>query len=269
MTHWKIGLPMYSGCAPSDHRLLVSRIVEGLRSGGWNEPVEVVEAPNDLHAFWRRADLLLGQACGYPLVTQLAGQVRLLGTAHYDFPGCSGFWYSSHILVAERAGARSLADLRGARAVFNQRDSQSGMNALRHAIAPLALHGRFFSSVAESGSHRASLQMVADGHADVAAVDCVTYGYLALHAPNALASLRILCRTAPTAGLPLITSSSVDDATAALLRQVLAQVFTTDPADAPAARLRIGGFTATRLADYESILAAQTLAHDFAYPELA
>ena len=73
MTRWKIGLPMYSGCAPSDHHMLISHIVQGLRSGGWNEPVEEVEAPEDLQTFWRSSDLLLAQDCGYPLVTQLAG----------------------------------------------------------------------------------------------------------------------------------------------------------------------------------------------------
>jgi ABC-type phosphate/phosphonate transport system substrate-binding protein len=269
MKRWKIGLPMYRDCAPADHQQLLGDILAGLRKAGWTEPVDLVDDPGELGAFWRSADLLLGQACGYPLVTSLAGQVRLLGTPCYDFPGCSDYRYCSYIMVAESASVRTLVDLRGVRAAYNQPHSQSGMNALRHTIAPLARHGRFFSSVVESGSHRASLQMVANGQADVAAIDCVTHGYLALHAPHALDGLRILCKTEHTAGLPLITSSKLDDATAVHLRQVLTQTFLPDAADTPAARLRLTGFVATQFLDYDQILDARRLAHDCLYPELA
>jgi ABC-type phosphate/phosphonate transport system substrate-binding protein len=269
MKRWKIGLPMYRDCAPADHGQLLGDILAGLRKAGWMGAVDLVDDPGELGAFWRSADLLLGQACGYPLMTSLAGRVQLLGTPCYDFPGCVGYRYCSYIMVAEGAGVRTLEDLRGVRAAFNQPHSQSGMNALRHAIAPLARHGRFFSSVLESGSHRASLQMVANGHADVAAVDCVTHGYLALHAPHVLDGLRILCRTEHTAGLPLIASSKLDEATVTLLRKVLLQVFSPDAADTPAARLRLTGFVATQFPDYGRILETRRLAHERLYPDLA
>jgi ABC-type phosphate/phosphonate transport system substrate-binding protein len=265
MMRWKIGLPMYRACAAQDHRLLMQRIVDSLRAAGWTEPVELVDDPGELGAFWRSDALLLGQACGYPLMTSLAGQVRLLGTPRYDFPGCDDYRYCSFIVVAKGAGAHALEDLRGLRAAFNQPHSQSGMNALRHAVAPLARQGQFFSRVLESGSHRASLRMVADGQADVAAVDCITHGYLALHAPHVLDGLRILCRTASMPGLPLIASPRLDDASATLLRQVLHQVLATD---ATAARLRLAGLAATQLEDYQAILDARQLARDWLYPEL-
>ncbi|MET0964574.1 MAG: PhnD/SsuA/transferrin family substrate-binding protein [Noviherbaspirillum sp.] len=266
MNRWKIGLPMYMACAPQDHRLLMQRIVDSLRAAGWTEPVELVDGPDDLEAFWRSDMLLLGQACGYPLMTSLAGQVRLLGTPRYGFPGCEDYRYCSFIMVREDAAAGRLEDLRGLRAAFNQPNSQSGMNALRHAVAPLALHGRFFSRVLASGSHRASLHMVAEGRADAAAVDCITHGYLALHAPHALDGLRILCRTAAMPGLPLVASPRLDDASAALLRQVLHRVLANDAA---AARLRLAGLAATQLQDYQPILDARQQARDRRYPELA
>lgn len=268
MTRWKIGLPMYMACAPEDHRLLMKRIVDGLRAAGWTEPVEMIDVAGELGAFWRDDALLLGQACGYPLMTSLAGQVKLLGTPRYDFAGCDGYRYSSFIVVADNADIHALADLRGLRAVVNDPHSQSGMNALRHTVAPLARQGRFFSGVLESGSHRASLALVRNGQADVAAVDCVTHGYLALHAPHVLDGLRILARTAYTPGLPLVASLKVPDACATLLRQVLRQVFTPDAADTPTARLRLAGFAATQLADYRPIMDAQRMAQHCQYPEL-
>ena len=260
---------MYMACAPDEHRSLMLGLVAGLRAAGWTEPVELVDDAGDLEAFWRSDALLLGQACGYPLMTSLAGQVRLLGTPRYDFAGCEGYRYSSFIVVASTSGIHALEDLRGLRAAVNQPHSQSGMNALRHAVAPLARQGRFFSGVLESGSHRASLDMVRNSRADVASVDCITHGYLALHAPQVLHGVRIVHCTAYTPGLPLVTSLRVSEASAKLLRQVLHQVFTPDGAETPAARLRLAGFAATSLADYRAILDARQLAQDCRYPELA
>ena len=269
MKRWLLGLPMYATCAPADYRQLMRQIVDGLNAAGWNEPVDMPDEVDDLHAFWRSDRLLLGQACGYPLMTSLAGEVRLLGTPHYDFPGCDGYRYCSFIVVAEEARAQSLGDLRGMRAAYNQPDSQSGMNALRHAVAAMARQGRFFSSVTASGSHRASLQMVKAGQADVAAVDCITHGYLALHEPHLLEGLRVLCATPPMPGLPLISSPSLDAEAATLLREVLSQVLAPDGTDTPASRLRLAGFTRTQLADYRGILDARSRAWDFGYHELA
>jgi len=51
------------------------------------------------------------------------------------------------------------------------------MNLLRAAVAPLAKGGAFFDSVTMSGSHWHSVQMVASGHADLTAVDCVSWAH--------------------------------------------------------------------------------------------
>jgi ABC-type phosphate/phosphonate transport system substrate-binding protein len=261
----KIGLPMYVACAPLDHALLMEAIVAGLHESGWTEPVELVENPPDLQAFWRDPDLLLGQTCGYPLTTALAPHVRLIGTPCYDFAGCDAHRYRSFIVVKNDSSAHTLEDLRARRAAFNQPDSHSGMNALRHAVAPLARQGRFFSAVVESGSHRASLALVADGTVDAAAVDCVTFGYFALHAPELLTGLRILQPTVAMPGLPLIASKGLDDAGAALLRRVLRQVL----AGEAATRLRLTGLVATSLEDYLPVVEARRFAQDRLYPVLA
>jgi ABC-type phosphate/phosphonate transport system substrate-binding protein len=269
MTRWKIGLPMYRNRATVAHRLLMRRIADGLDAAGWTEPVELLDDVGDLDAFWRSDALLLGQACGYPLMTSLAGKVRLIGTPCYDFAGCEGYRYCSFVVVAADAAAQRPQDLRGLRAAVNQAHSHSGMNALRHLVAPLSHDGRFFSDVIASGSHLASMRMVAEGQADVAAIDCITWGYMALHAPQLLYGLRILCETARMPGLPLISSPAVDDATAALVRQVLQQVLRPAAADDPAAALRLAGFAASQPADYQAILDAQRAAEDLLYPQLA
>src|SRR6266404_4455866 len=94
-----------------------------------------------------------------------AGGLQLVATPCYDAPGCDGPSYCSILVVAAGSQATSPADLQGKRAAFNTPDSQSGMNALRAVIAPLAEGGRFFAEIIETGGHAASLDLVAAGGA--------------------------------------------------------------------------------------------------------
>lgn len=69
----------------------------------------------------------------------------------------------------------------------------SGMNALRHAIAPLAkaeslksgsTDATFFSQVRIGGGHLNCVQMVAIKEVDVAAIDCVTFSLISRYYPD-------------------------------------------------------------------------------------
>jgi ABC-type phosphate/phosphonate transport system substrate-binding protein len=111
--------------------------------------------------------------------------------------------------------------LRGSRAAFNEVVSQSGYNALRSVIAPLAKGGRFFAEVIETGRHAASLEAVANGRADVCAVDCVSYALYARCGRSVVSELRELCRTPPTPGLPYVTAGGCSPDRLARLRQAL------------------------------------------------
>lgn len=170
---------------------------------------------------WRSPELLLGQTCGYPLTHALAGIVRPVATPVYTAAGCSGAEYCSFIVVSADNAATGIADLRGAVCTYNARDSQSGYNALRAAIAPLAGGQTFFSRVFASGGHAVSIELVASGQADVCAVDCVTHALLAKHRPAALAGTRILAATAKAPGLPYVTRAGADEERLRRLREGL------------------------------------------------
>lgn len=226
----------------------------------------VLESPTDLASFWRREDLLVSQTCGYPYMTQLRGQVTLVATPCYEFAGCSGSDYSSVIVVRDGAGIDTLADADGATAAVNDSHSNSGMNVLRYAVAPLARGGRFFGDVILSGSHAASVRMVREGVADIAAIDCVTYGYLAQENPAAVAGLTVLGYSAPSPGLPLIAGGGVAKGLVSRLRDALLR---------PSARLlermralRIVAFEYRSDADYCRILEFEADARAAGYPEL-
>jgi ABC-type phosphate/phosphonate transport system substrate-binding protein len=215
---WTSALPMYnvSPRVQREYEALLALLFDEL-----NVPVELLH-PTALLEFWRRPDLLLGQTCGYPYLTQLRGQVTLVATPCFDFPGCEGSDYSSVIVVRKDGDIRALADSRGRVAAANDVNSNSGMNVLRHAVAPLREgRRRFFESVKWSGSHAESLRMVRDGEADIAAIDCVTWGYIKEEDPASLQALEILRYSSPSPGLPLIAARAVPDELMLRLRDAL------------------------------------------------
>ncbi len=207
------------------------------------------------HDLWSDPNLLLGQTCGYPLVTSLKNRVSLLATPSYTAPGCEGPNYRSAIVVHASNPAATLADLRGARCAINDPESNSGMNMLRAAIGPRAALTTFFGTITVTGSHAASTHAVGIGTADIAAIDCITWAHLRHLRPETTQSLRVLTWTAPTPGLPLITSLHTDARTRAALLHALHDV-AADPTLAPIrGALRLGGFETVPLSDYETLLA--------------
>jgi len=169
---------------------------------------ELLTQPKDYYAHWRDDNLLLSQTCGYPLTHDLQGQVQYVATQSYLTPYSHGPTYKSVILVRNTCSALHLKDMFHTRVAVNSDDSQSGYHALRGLIAPLAQGDAFFSEVIKSSSHRKSIALVAQGRADICAVDCVTYSLLQAHAPSEVANLRILTTTQSAPCLPYITSLS-------------------------------------------------------------
>lgn len=210
--------------------------------------------PEDLLAHWRHPALLLSQTCGYPLVTLLAN-VQTVGCFHYSAPGCEGRNYRSLLVAREADGGQALADFRGRRVACNSPDSQSGYNVLLKMIAPLSRDGRFFSTVAFSGSHRQSLREVQQGTADIAAIDCVTWALLQRHQPEALAGLTVIAHSPLAPGLPLITSATTPAETLELLREALQQLVSDERYQPLCEALFICGYSDMRRADYQPLLA--------------
>ena len=169
---------------------------------------ELLSQPNDNYAHWRDDNLLLSQTCGYPLTHGLQGQVQYVATQSYHTPFSHGPMYNSVVLVRDKGSTQYIKEMFNTRVAVNSDDSQSGYHALRGLIAPLAQGEAFFSEVIESSSHRKSIALVAQGQADICAVDCVTYSLLQAHAPLEIAKLRIITTTQSAPCLPYITSLS-------------------------------------------------------------
>lgn len=217
---------------------------------------------------WAAGDLLLTQTCGYPLLLGQARRLSLVATPCYALPDVPAGRYCSLILVPEASAAAGIEELRGGRAVFNDGESHSGMNALRHLVAPYARTGHFFSQVLESGSHVASLARLRAGDADVAAVDCVTHALLLRHAPETVTGTRVLVRTAEAPALPYVSRFGAGDDLLRRLRAGLDRA-AADPALAEARdALLLEGFVDARREDYQPIADMAEAALLAGYPAL-
>jgi ABC-type phosphate/phosphonate transport system substrate-binding protein len=218
---------------------------------------------------WRDARLLFGQACQYPLACSGHEAVRLVAIPAYAAPGCEGSRYRSAIVVRAADPARTLADLRGRRCAVNERDSNSGSNLLRAALAPLAAQGRFFATVVFTGAHLASVRAVAAGDTDVAAIDCVSYAHIGRCYPDLTARLRILDWTASSPGLPYVTARATDAPTAAALKGALAAVLADPALAAVRASLLLVGLDTEFDEDYTEVRRLEREALELGYPEIA
>lgn len=217
MTQHHVELLMYTAPEPirAANERWISRILKHLGHSRLNA------ASLSLPELWLSPDLLLTQTCGYPLMTLLRDQVRIVGRPRYELPDASAGNHCSLIISRADDVRKTLADFRGSRGVINSEDSNSGMNLLRQRLAPLQRDGQFFATVGISGAHRESLRWLRDGHADLAAVDSVTYAYLAQHAPEDVSGLRMVARSALSPTLPFITVATATDEQVEHLREVM------------------------------------------------
>jgi ABC-type phosphate/phosphonate transport system substrate-binding protein len=215
---------------------------------------------------WRHPALLFSQGCEYPLAASFADCVRLVATPMYSAVGCEGARYRSAIVV--RGAGGTLGDFRGRRCVINEPDSNSGMNLLRAAVAPLAEGGRFFGSVVVSGSHLSSVKMVACGEADIAAIDCVSFAHAQRFYPSVVGQLRILDWTAASPSLPFITARSANDATVRMLRSALADVLDDDGLASVRAQLLLSGVELQPTEGFDEVLRLERRAAEMGYPTL-
>jgi ABC-type phosphate/phosphonate transport system substrate-binding protein len=243
-------------------------IVQRLQDAGLREFPARLTRSRDYNAGWRNSRLLLGQACGYPLMKRFGITARIVATPVYTAPGCKGAWHRSVFIAHARSRFASLSDLRGGICAVNGFDSNTGMNLLRAAIAPLAERKPFFRSIVISGSHLASIKAVVGGRAELAAIDCVSFAHLQHFAPTLTESVRPIGQSTLAPAPPFITASTTDDATLAILRRALAEVVADPQLVSLRAALLIGSFEFVAEADYELALRLERDAAAAGYPEL-
>ena len=200
---------------------------------------------------WREPGLLFSQTCGYPFTHEFRGKLKLVATPHYGVEGCDGPGYCSFIMAREH---QPLEALRGRRAAVNNRDSMSGMLALKLVFAPLAAHGQFFGEVIETGGHLRSLAAVRDGKADVCATDAVCVALARRYRPDELAGLVEIARSPMVPALPYVTHSN----DRRRLQEALAGAFSDQTLGDARDGLFLTGFSVLECEAYDRITEIET-----------
>ncbi|MGB3500975.1 MAG: PhnD/SsuA/transferrin family substrate-binding protein [Mesorhizobium sp.] len=234
-------------------------IRDRLRAAGIDAPDALTRDFDDLHELWRSPSLLFAQTCWGPMEQGLADQVQVVGQPSYDgIEGGQGEFYSSALVmqrgvkglgftspiereVAPRSGAGGgdaaarhgghptpelradllpLDLLRNARFAYNGPDSMSGLIGLSRDLAAAGESLDIFSERIQTGGHRLSIQAVAQGIADVAAIDCMSW-HLAQQYEPAARDLCVVGWTSPRKGLPFITAKSTPPDVVAALRSII------------------------------------------------
>lgn len=198
------------------------------------DPATLPPEEFDLFVLWRHPSLLFSQTCWGPMESGLAPHVRVIAQPqdYSDYEGGDGELYSSAIVMrgvpssasgdaaGEESGTSVSADggpslpldlMRAGRFAFNNPDSMSGLLGISRDLGA-AGHGiELFSALVETGSHRASTIAVAEGRADVAAIDCRSWAYVRRFQPEIASRLRVVGWTARRKGLPYICARALPE----------------------------------------------------------
>jgi ABC-type phosphate/phosphonate transport system substrate-binding protein len=192
---------------------------------------------------WRHPDLLVAQACGWPLVTQLQDTVEVVGTFDHDVPSGERGRYRSTLIGRDGRTFDQLRQDPATRAAVNGDDSLSGWVSLCATWAGRPNH------VLETGAHLESVRAVADGRADLASIDAVSWALISTLEPELVAGLHVIGNGPLVPCLPIVVGWRHRDKLPALRAAFVAAV--ADPATADArVALRIRGFVPLGLADY-------------------
>lgn len=152
--------------------------------------------PGELHRdlavtdLWHDPDLLVTQACGLDLFLSDA-PIEPIAAPVFDLDCEPGLYYS--YIVGDRLGQV---------AAVNSLTSHSGWSALLSNCSP--------QRAVITGSHQGSLNALRERHADVAAIDAVTWHILARDAPAELNGIRIVGQSAAALAPPYVVRSGRD-----------------------------------------------------------
>ncbi|MEH6631685.1 MAG: PhnD/SsuA/transferrin family substrate-binding protein [Halopseudomonas aestusnigri] len=186
---------------------------------------EVLAQDAEEFAVWNDPDLVLSQTCGMPYRTWLHDKVSLVGTPDFGVVGCEPGYYRSAIIVRADDERTELKLFSDATFAYNQDFSQSGYAAPYWHVNP---QGFWFENRLHTEQHLISAQAVAEGRADIASLDAVSWRLMEEY-EDFTQKLRVLEWTKPTPGLPYIAAKSANvDATFTAVEKAIASLSDED-----------------------------------------
>lgn len=219
-------MPLYDW--PELHHLtdgIWACIREAAREEGLDLPVDLDHRAQRVSA-WMTDEVVFSQLCGSPWYRNHRHQAHYLATSDFELNDNEPGQYYSKIVVATGSPYTAIEQLNSAKFAYNDDDSQSGVHCLRPLmnVAEHVKHGL------ESGGHRLSMQAVAAGEADFAAIDAFSFTLAERIIPEVTQSLRVIATTPQRPAPVLITSTAFDDDTKNRLQRAVLTALSALPA---------------------------------------
>ncbi|GAB4337160.1 MAG: phosphate/phosphite/phosphonate ABC transporter substrate-binding protein [Desulfobulbaceae bacterium] len=162
--------------------------------------------------------------------------------------------YYSYVITRQGTGIERFTDLEGKSFAFSDPLSNTGYFAPRCMLGDRKKNpDRFFSRTIFTHSHDGSVEAVAKGLVDGAAVDSLVFDALAESEPDLVRELRIIERSAPFGIPPVVVSRAVEQETRDRLRNLLLGMHEDPEGKKILSSLRIDRFVKVDDSLYDSV----------------
>jgi phosphonate transport system substrate-binding protein len=162
--------------------------------------------------------------------------------------------YYSYTIVDADSAATALADLRGASFAFTDPISNTGTLVPTYLLGQLGeTPDTFFGEYIYTYSHDRSIEAVADGLVDGAAVDSLIYDYMLANDDPAIEGTRILATSEPYGIPPIVVHPDLDNELKRQLRSILLEMHADTEGRAILSAIKIDRFEVTGDSAYDSV----------------
>jgi ABC transporter, phosphonate, periplasmic substrate-binding protein len=264
------GLPMYDWPEITDAvDDLWEHIVGAARRRELSVP-DRLSRPTDLATLWSEPRMILGQVCSLNPVRDGLGRTEVVGTIIYDpppeLPAIEAGSYASVIVCRTDDDRRPVDEFGlglgratpairrfvGSTIAANGTDSQSGYWSFGYYARDEVVDGPIFGNVEITGAHRASIIAVAEGAADLAAIDLHSWRLGCEHESAATERLTVVGMTDPTPGVVCVVSRELAHHRN-LLCDALASAIDAFALTPAARRLHISGYRPRDLTEFRVV----------------
>ena len=191
------------------------------------------------------------------LMHQSDRKIELLATPIFSDPAYQNQpVYFSYLVVPADSAFQTFADLQGKRFTYNETVSLSGHHTVCSYLQSLGIEQGYFDTATASGGHIKSIQILAAGETDCAAIDSTVWHWYQTEQPALCAQLRPIALLPPYAGPPLIISHNVSRDLAQEIQTLLLELHQTNEGTQLLRTGALAQFTTVDNANYEAPLHA-------------
>jgi phosphonate transport system substrate-binding protein len=213
---------------------------------------------------WQERELLFDRGeihmlwlCGLPYVDKADAMPAHLELLAVPVPRGERYQgrpvYFSDVVVRRDRPFFSFEDLRGASWAYNEPRSHSGFNVVRAHLARWQEPGSFFAAAIESGSHSASLEMVARGKVDAAAIDSTVLEWIGERRGALVQQVRVIETLGPSPMPPWVISRALPEPLRARIGGIFLRMHREAFGRALLALAGLARFVAAQDRDYDPI----------------